>query len=804
MSVEESPCWFDEFNLSDSERELIKRWLRYINGPVPRRAWGIVQVADVYIRLSEQDDFESWPDDYSDHLKAARLIFEKREAFRNVNPRYVHHLSPKKETSVLSGLYEDHPLYSLLYYIAPEEQEVFERFQQALIVIYRHLTTSDKQYKKGHLVSCCRAFRRVTARGYGEGFLKRHCASAITSVDALASIIEAERDESLEGALETYKDSHLLIDKFLGKVIVTRKPSTRNRSNGYKLLSQGVNGMSLISTHCELSPVVFGDVDDKLEQAEIHSLRDRSYSVSDEEREELSDAGIEANEDDLEEQYLFTQYADLSDYAKVFQAKMRAKGAKNQVKRQNQYLSFSNSRLNTLDIQDIHDVIVDNFNDDIIARSTLLIIFLTSSEIKVAKKFRFLDSGRNIQFDQGDLGYDLERRLWLISPFSPIYRTDENKDLESVVSNSTAKFLTHFEPSSDVHDMLVKLRDSTKSNAPFKGRKNIESRVKRLISRETHRWTLKKVERFLALDMAGKEESTIATYCLNHYLPTSSARAYYTNLEMQFYQQCYQSARLSLAEAGSRNYLFRYDEPSRFSNSERLGARYNPKVDHVKSVIISLRNDLSVLRRSQAFDWIKFHNIYTVLSIYCQGLLTGIRAVRDPFVGVSQILPEYDLAVVTDKVGEDQFHTRNIPMHSLAIEIADKYESHRKAALNRLILLNFESCNQQLNSDSHCSFFLDSKGNVIEARPKEIKSRLAPYTSVPINSNRKLLRNYLIEQGADYHAIDTLLGHAAIGETFWENESTISFHEIRNSLVPALDNLIDILGIEAFDGLAAQ
>lgn len=380
---------------------------------------GIVQVAEVYIRLSKRDDFDFWPGDYNVHLKTARLIVEKREMFRKANPRYMHHISPKRETSVLSGLYEDYPLYSLLYYIAPDGHETFERLQQALFVIYRQFQRDNKQFKPGHLVSCCRAFRRITAENYGEDFLKRHSAGDITSVEILAGIIEAEYDDGLEGAEETYKDAHLLIDNFLGREVKTRKKTKRNRSGGYKLLSQGVNGMSLISTYSELSPVVFGDVDDELEQAEILSLRDRSYSINDSEGQDQLDAGIEAYEDDPVEQYLFTQYDDLSDYAWVFQAKMRGQGAKSQIKRQNQYLGYNSSRLNALEIQDIHDVIVEDYDRDIVVQSLLLIALLTSSEIKVAKNFRFLDSNQDIKIDQDALGYDMARRLWLVSCYSP-------------------------------------------------------------------------------------------------------------------------------------------------------------------------------------------------------------------------------------------------------------------------------------------------------------------------------------------------------------------------------------------------
>lgn len=804
MTVEDYFKWLDVFNLSSSERHSIVRWLLYIKGPVFKPAWGIVQVADVYIRLSEGDDFKSWPGDYNVHLKAARLIVDKRKIFSKTNPRYMHHISPKRETSVLSGLYEDYPLYSLLYYIAPDGDKTFERLQQALIVIYRKFQRDGKEFKPGHLVSCCRAFRRITTEHYGEDFLERHSAADITSVEILAGIVDAEHDDGLEGAEETYKDAHLLIDNFLGREVKTRKTTTRNRSSGYKLLSQGVNGRSLISTYSELSPVVFGDVDDELEQAEVLSLQDRNYSINDCDKQELSAAGIEAYEDDSEEQYLFTQYDDLSNYARVFQAKMRAQGAKSQVKRQNQYLNYSNSRLNASEIEDIHGVITEDFNEDIMARTLLLIVLLTSSEIKVAKNLRFLDSSKDIKIDIDGLGYDLQRRLWLVSCYSPTYQTKEKKELKAVVSSSTAKFLAHYEPSNGVHSKLVELNKSTKNSTPFKGRKKLEARVKKLLSNRSHRITIKKVERLLALNIASTEEATVATYCLNYYLPTSSARAYYTNLDVQFYQRCYQSARRWLASTSPCNFLFRYDEAPSLSRSERIGARYHPKTDHVKNVITGLQRDLHEFKRSSVFNWIDFHNTYTLLSIYSQGLVTGIRAVQDPFVGTDKILSDYKLAVITDKVGEDKFHTRNIPMHNLAIEIADKYAAHRKAALNRLVLLNSDSYYQQSNPDSHHSFFLDSKGSVIEARPKEIKSRLAPYTSLPINSNRKLLRNHLIEHEADYHAIDTLLGHAAMGETYWENESSISFNEIRSCLIPALDKLIEVLGIEVFDGLTLQ
>jgi len=82
-----------------------------------------------------------------------------------------------------------------------------------------------------------------------------------------------------------------------------------------------------------------------------------------------------------------------------------------------------------------------------------------------------------------------------------------------------------------------------------------------------------------------------------------------------------------------------------------------------------------------------------------------------------------------------------------------------------------------------------------------LKQRLNNITELPINSNRKLIRNFLIENKVSVHAIDTIMGHTSRGEPFWGTCSTRSFSDLSEEINNALTKLSNSIGLKATEGL---
>jgi len=193
--------------------------------------------------------------------------------------------------------------------------------------------------------------------------------------------------------------------------------------------------------------------------------------------------------------------------------------------------------------------------------------------------------------------------------------------------------------------------------------------------------------------------------------------------------------------------------------------------------------------------WVEYHNLYTVYCIYAQGLLTAIRAVRQPLLSTGDFNFGNSLAVYRDKDSEDQFHTRNIPCHEMVFAISEEYEKHVGRILKRIPTL------ADSKSLEFAVFFIEPDLSITEARPKSITQYLQHFTPLPLNSNRKFIRNYLLNNGCSTHAIDTLLGHASRGENYWERYHTRGMNCIFTEVRAHMGQLIDELDIQRVRGL---
>ncbi|MFC4654043.1 hypothetical protein ACFO3I_03270 [Rheinheimera marina] len=306
--------------------------------------------------------------------------------------------------------------------------------------------------------------------------------------------------------------------------------------------------------------------------------------------------------------------------------------------------------------------------------------------------------------------------------------------------------------------------------------------------------------------------SACATLMFNRPAPGSQARLYYTSLPAQLLQTRYQKlveTVLHDAGFGAEKAFHKAVLPQLIE----LGCRQAPSLDDYNNLLNGLSKKLQGLRKNRlSSDWVQFHNHYTAYCIVAQGLLTGLRPTHQGFIPLRDILLAAQVAVVRDKDSDDEYHTRTIPLHPLAIRIAEAYHTHVQAMLGRLHRIGL--LKQWQAAQGPEPFFFTNAGaiangsivktyplSIMAFKPSLLRKEVAAYFSGPPNGNRKLLRSWFEKKSVPTFCIDALLGHGNLGETIWHQHNTLSFEDVRLTLMPHLDDLVKLLEIKALKGL---
>lgn len=227
-----------------------------------------------------------------------------------------------------------------------------------------------------------------------------------------------------------------------------------------------------------------------------------------------------------------------------------------------------------------------------------------------------------------------------------------------------------------------------------------------------------------------------------------------------------------------------------------------------RTLLDGLKNDLATLSKNDLSpDWVRFHNRFTAYCVVAQGLLTGIRPTHSGFINYADMLLEARVAVVRDKDSADEYHTRTIPLHPVAIKIAKAYKEHIEAIAGRLHRIGMLT--QWHAANCPTPFFFTNTQNldnrykvaIMPFKPSLLSQELQPHFNLPPNSNRKLLRSELERKAVPAMCIDALLGHANLGETLWHPHATLSLEDVRQTLLPHLNELVTSLSIQVLPGV---
>lgn len=523
----------------------------------------------------------------------------------------------------------------------------------------------------------------------------------------------------------------------------------------------------------------------------------------------MIDAGEEIYEQQSDIAYIFADSEPLEAYISAFHGRKLSKSIIRRIERQHQYLVSQNPLSN----EDIYKILnwcrkpkSMQFENEL----AFYVVGIFFYSLPFEKIYRCVT---NI-YEGNSVNIDLKTRSFAFEVFKVQYASDDDTQsnlnylhLPIPISFEEPllfyyEILDKYHSSDDEYDCYMNPVSSQK--LVIYNKIEFETALKEVFGIEITEYQLSTYMFHRACSMYGP---TCATLLFNRAAPGSQARLYYTALPASLLQNRFkQLVERVLQDTNLKDHVAFGNE---LPHPEfQIGCRDLATEDDYQQLLTALINRLNELRsQSLTNQWVLFHNLFTAYCVVAQGLLTGVRPTHQGFITTKQIIYAAKVAVVRDKDTEDEYHTRTIPLHPVAIKIAESYQSHMDSMLGRLhrigLLKRWQGSGGPepfffTNTDS-----LDDSYNLslISFKPTMQLNTLKPFFSKPANSNRKFLRSFFERKGVSPYCIDALLGHGNLGEKIWHQHGTLSLEDVRKTLNPYFDQIVHDLGIVVVQGL---
>lgn len=731
--------------------------------------------------------------------------------------------SKVKLYKTLRGTFKSNPYYSLHFLLNTENADFFKWLRQILFVIpmiVKDKVEDEEKLKSYEPVFLGLFFREMTEREEALAWLsEKDCSQCnnlksfvgwlyeyryyfrrrhdLSFTDLKEKGIKKSEDQKLNAIALYHEISKCIkiLEIPLGyrkqrRTTITRGPTERPPSTLVPLY--GVTALE-------------GDVIVQLETLpEETDNNNVLYSIVQVQLEdELVQAGEEVFEQQQDEMYIFADQEPMESYVVAFHARRLSKAIMRRIERQHQYLSTS---LQCLSNSQVHQLLIstqketDNWKT-MEAALVACICFFTArkpEQITYDSASDFSSETATIKLPAFTIQYANSIAPASILDNESLQDSSVRPALILPMPEILLNSLIRYERNYPGFGKFLELGEFCRQNSDFQNF---------LPDYENLHITPQQLANHLFIKACAMFGSACATLMFNRPAPGSQARLYYTSLSAAVLEQRYRQLVIQvLNDAGI--------ETATFTNSEVikqdtvLGCRQAPTLASYRTLLDGLKNDLATLSKNDLSpDWVRFHNRFTAYCVVAQGLLTGIRPTHSGFINYADMLLEARVAVVRDKDSADEYHTRTIPLHPVAIKIAKAYKEHIEAIAGRLHRIGMLT--QWHAANCPTPFFFTNTQNldnrykvaIMPFKPSLLSQELQLHFNLPPNSNRKLLRSELERKAVPAICIDALLGHANLGETLWHPHATLSLEDVRQTLLPHLDELVTSLGIQALTGM---
>lgn len=828
MSNTEYDVAFKKLGITEQDKRDCAELLRYLHTPTDLKYLHAV-LTNVIATFSD-----GWLEDISidnetvsfthKSLALAQSLLEAIQA----SPRNKDFFRPTNETKlekILHGELENNPFYALYFLLNRVNADFFKWLRQILFVIpqiIKDRTADEERLKQYEPVKLGRFFRQMTELEEAIDWLsEKDCSQCsnlktfigwlyeyrhylrrrhhLSFIDLKADGLKSSEDAKLRAIALYHEISDVIhiLEIPLGhrkkrRSTITRGPTEREP---YTLIPlYGVTALEGdVIVQFETLP------DDKDNDNVLYSVLQVQLD------DELIQAGEEIYEQEQDEMYIFADQEPLESYVAAFHGRRLSKAIMRRIERQHQHLNTSLTCLANSQLYKLLNWTQQPSHNEKTAEAALVacICFFTARTLT-----KITGNSRS--------DFCLDTATIKIPAFAIQYAStaaSEPGSISSVEKNDSAKTTLCLPMPQIFQNALLHHERISPPYVTFRreeGFCQVDKALQEFLQNEVGLdITIQQIANHLFVKACAMFGSACATLMFNRPAPGSQARLYYTSLSAEVLKQRYrQLVTQVLSDAGIETEAF--PEKEWIQQDTLLGCRQAPTLANYSKLIEGLKNNIIALGKHEFdSDWIRFHNRFTAYCVVTQGLLTGIRPTHNGFIPLADMLLEAKVAVVRDKDSADEYHTRTIPLHPIAVRIAQAYHEHMSAVLGRLHRIGLLHKWRAIGSP--IPFFFTNAQNadtnyniaIMPFKPSLLSQELSPYFDLPPNSNRKLLRSEFEKNAVPFACIDALLGHANLGETIWHPHATLSLEDVRKTLLPELDKLASKLNIQVMPGLKA-
>jgi hypothetical protein len=288
---------------------------------------------------------------------------------------------------------------------------------------------------------------------------------------------------------------------------------------------------------------------------------------------------------------------------------------------------------------------------------------------------------------------------------------------------------------------------------------------------------------------------TAAALVAGRKLPLARARLFYACTKLQRIQKCYVRAigGLQPPEKPIDESNIRWD-----TGNTWIATRPCPTVKAVIDAVQLLSRRLGdLLPYSSLQDYIEYHNLYTLHTLWYCSFATSIRPISSPlfFPHEIQCDPDGDgdgIAWINDKNVGKGYTARLAWVPAGVVEQINYYARHLSAVRAEILFRHGDGARKYGVMLAKSCFFLDASMRPVEVRERSLETHMHRFLQYPANIHRRFVSAELLDRGVSPEAVDWWMGHWHLGEEPWGRYSSLSFAKYRAQLRPLLDLLSEL------------
>lgn len=226
----------------------------------------------------------------------------------------------------------------------------------------------------------------------------------------------------------------------------------------------------------------------------------------------------------------------------------------------------------------------------------------------------------------------------------------------------------------------------------------------------------------------------------------------------------------------------------------------SPLCPTLGSIIKMVKESKSAIKSAKdSGEILNVHNMMTYYTAQMFAYGTGVRAICSPLACLTAFDSATKTVVISDKDGDDFYNSRLCILPKLVCQQLEAYQKHVEQLKNTTYFL---AINKNSLIDITDYFYLDKDLHSVEIKPSLSFELQASFLNLPMNTNRRFIRTYLMQKGVRGELINAFMGHWGAGQEPWGKFSTCSPIELLEMVAPNINDMLNELSFTIERGLA--